>query len=670
MRRERVSLSIGLAVVLLCGVFLLVAGAAPAVIRAASVQSVFVIPPGNAERVPFDRADGICTLAEAVEAANDQGVSDPPLNDCGSASPGLNIIELQAGNYDLTAQVATINGGNTATFNIVTPITIRGVTSDTTAIRRTDGASEQFRFFHVGDGGQLTLEDLTLTGGYANAGSGGGAIYVFGSGTLTMTSTSLISNTARLGGALYNGGLTTITGSSIVGNSASENDEGLGGGIYSANDLRLTTSNLTGNSATQDGGGMYIVGTGGGTAAISLSSIAGNAANSDAAGSGSGGGIHHLNGLLTVTLSTFANNVALPGLLTDDGNGGGLYIAGQVEMSLTLITANAASNGAGLYQSGPGDSSITRTLFLANLASEAGAGIYNQGNLILDNSVLWANIATQGNGGGLHVETNGATTDIRNSTIYDNETVQGNGGGIYNQTDGAGWTALSNVTLASNGATAGSGGGIANGANGQIVIASSTVVDNAADAGDGGGISSTDPVTSHVRIRNTILSANTSSDTPATGNCSGALTSQDYNLDSGIGCGFTEGGDLSNGIANLDSLAPADPLQVLSGNITPAFDLLTGSHAINAGNPVACYDASNVNNNDTPLATDQWGEARIKDGRCDIGAVETDNPSPVSLVGLSATSGGMNSAAVAAMAFVLGAIVLVGARRVVLVRLV
>jgi hypothetical protein len=38
-----------------------------------TTPTVFAIAPGNAERVPFDPADGICTLAEAVEAANDQG---------------------------------------------------------------------------------------------------------------------------------------------------------------------------------------------------------------------------------------------------------------------------------------------------------------------------------------------------------------------------------------------------------------------------------------------------------------------------------------------------------------------------------------------------------------------------------------------------------------------
>ncbi|MCB0235413.1 MAG: hypothetical protein KDG58_14605, partial [Anaerolineae bacterium] len=229
------------------------------------------------------------------------------------------------------------------------------------------------------------------------------------------------------------------------------------------------------------------------------------------------------------------------------------------------------------------------------------------------------------------------------------------------------WTALSNVTVASNNAN-GDGGGIANGNDGQIVVASSTLANNTA-GGNGGGIASSDPITNHVRIRNTILTGNNGGNVETTENCSGALTSQGYNLDSGTGCAFVEPGDISSGNAALDSLAPADPLQVLQGNITPAYDLLPDSQAINAANPTACYDARNVNNNGMPLETDQWGEARVKQLRCDIGAIETDNtPTAVTLTGLVASSPthtALPAGLVAAFALLALLAAIAGARRLV-----
>lgn len=615
--------------VLLAGLFGLAGISAAELAPAVAGPTVFTIPPENAERVPLNRADGICTLAEAVEAANDQGVSIPPLNDCGSGSAGLNVIQLQAGSYDLTALVAVINGGNTATFNIVTPIDVRGVTSDTTTIRRTDGATDEFRFFYVGSGGGLTLEDLTLSGGFANAGSGGGAVRVDGFGVVTLTSVSLLDNTARLGGALFNGGVTHIADSRFVGNSASENDEGLGGAIYATNRLDMTTSAVTGNSSTQHGGGIYVAGSGSGEVEIILSSINDNVANSDASGQGHGGGIYHAVGNLSLWTSTLANNAAVP--ILDDANGGGIYVADTLTTTFTLVTANAASNGAGMHLAETGSAVISRTLFLANIAAEAGGGIYNEGSVLMDNGVLWANVATQGNGGGLVIDNpDNNQTDLRNSTLYQNQAPAGSGGGIYNLSGGPAWTALSNVTVANNNA-AGSGGGIASANDGQVVVASSTIVNNTS-SGAGGGIASSDAVTEHVRLRNTIVANNTS----PTGNCSGAMQSQGYNLDSGIGCPFSEPGDLTNINPNLASLAPADPLQVLSGNVTPAYDLLGGSPAIDAANPVACYDALNLNNNGMPLAKDQWGDPRVKYGRCDMGSIETDSPTAVTLVHLQA----------------------------------
>ena len=103
----------------------------------------------------------------------------------------------------------------------------------------------------------------------------------------------MLANTARLGGALYTGGSTTIAGSSFLGNSASENESSQGGAIYVSNHMTMTASSVTGNESTDDGGGIYVNSSGSGAVWISLSNISNNAANSDLQDGGSGGGIYH-----------------------------------------------------------------------------------------------------------------------------------------------------------------------------------------------------------------------------------------------------------------------------------------------------------------------------------------------------------------------------------------
>src|SRR5690606_23152319 len=66
-------------------------------------------------------------------------------------------------------------------------------------------------------GGHLDLSGVTLTGG---ASSGGGGVYVFGSGSLDMSETAIVGNEAGSGGGIYVSGnvAVTITDSVITGN--------------------------------------------------------------------------------------------------------------------------------------------------------------------------------------------------------------------------------------------------------------------------------------------------------------------------------------------------------------------------------------------------------------------------------------------------------------------
>jgi hypothetical protein len=233
-----------------------------------------------------------------------------------------------------------------------------------------------------------------------------------------------------------------------------------------------------------------------------------------------------------------------------------------------------------------------------------GGAIYNAGALSISNSTVCGNTASKEAGGGI---LNNGTLNISDSTLSGNTAFYG--GGIYNQSGLAVMT-MSNSTLSDNTTTT-YGGGILN--NGTVNISHSTLSGNTAGI-DGGGILNN---VGAVVVKNTIVAGNTSN------NCFGTMTSQGYNLESGIECNFTQPGDLQGATANLD------PLQN-NGGPTWTHALLTGSPAIDRI-PYA------TNGCGTTYTTDQRGADRANGSghggdQCDIGAYEYDS-APCPLVG-------------------------------------
>jgi len=145
------------------------------------------------------------------------------------------------------------------------------------------------------------------------------------------------------------------------------------------------------------------------------------------------------------------------------------------------------------------------------------------------------------------------------------------------------------------------GGGIYN--IGTLKINNSTVSGNRSD--NGGGIFSSDGGTA--TLQNGIVANNSG------GNCSGTMTSNGYNLSSDSTCSFNSTGDLNNTDPKLGQLGNY-------GGPTQTIPLLSGSPAIDAGNPSGCTDG-----NGHLLKTDQRGKPRPdkedKSG-CDMGAYE------------------------------------------------
>ena len=122
-------------------------------------------------------------------------------------------------------------------------------------------ATENNRHFVVNEGARLTLENITLDGGYTGAGTttrGGIENY----GSLTLDFGAIIQKCyADFGGGIVNigigfdfiGGVVYINGGEIIGNTARNN----GGGIYNEGTVIINGGVIVGNTALENGGGIY-----------------------------------------------------------------------------------------------------------------------------------------------------------------------------------------------------------------------------------------------------------------------------------------------------------------------------------------------------------------------------------------------------------------------------
>jgi len=208
--------------------------------------------------------------------------------------------------------------------------------------------------------------------------------------------------------------------------------------------------------------------------------------------------------------------------------------------------------------------SITVSLdrfIVKNAYASVGGGIYSAGNLIITNSSIQNNSAGD-HGGGISSE----SLTLNNTTVSNNS---------------AGWQ----------------GGGIR---SGSLLLNNSTVSNNTAS--EGGGIYN---YGSSISLKNSILGGNIATTSGSGHDCYGTLISEGNNIISTTsGCTATATtGDQFNIDPKLGTFLPAQGYH----------PLLSGSPAINAGNPATC------------LPTDQRGVARV--GTCDIGAYEYTIPS-------------------------------------------
>lgn len=246
-----------------------------------------------------------------------------------------------------------------------------------------------------------------LAGG-ATPGNKGGGIYCSGSSP-TIQNCTIRKNIADYGGGIYCDGLSAIK---ILDNSVINNIAKIGGGgMCCDNASPKVRNNLFSGNITQgtgDGGGMAIHNSSftlenneftnnraqdkGGAVFCNNSQIQFYANQFGANRAASGGGLYFFNSeLIILEENTIYENVA-------SNNGGGIFAENTTGLQLTRnqIYADSAANGAGVYLSG-GQSANNQNLFVANVASGYGGGLYaNNTNANVTNSILWSNSAMRG----------------------------------------------------------------------------------------------------------------------------------------------------------------------------------------------------------------------------------------------------------------------------------
>ncbi|MGH7766492.1 MAG: hypothetical protein ACREQP_03485 [Candidatus Binatia bacterium] len=396
------------------------AGAALLLALAQGAEAVVINVAAN--RTAVNAADGLCSLIEAIENAND-ATTGAVHADCTAGDPaGADEIVLTAGSVHTLAKINNSDYGATGLPVITTPITITG--SGGTIRRKL--TAPQFRIFAVNATGDLTLDDVTVSRGRKSSIDGGGVYSYFG--TVTITNSTISGNRGRYGGGVRNyGGVLTITDSTITGNRSGD-----GGGVNSYNGtLTITDSTISNNTATSNIGGY---GNGGGVfskaplpnfpTTITNSTITGNRARY-------GGGVFAENtdslSALTIDDGTVAQNTAVR-------MGGGIYnFNGSITITNTaVVTDNNARFGGGIYNSG-GEVSIDNATVSDNRATglsfSAGGGIYNNANatlMVTNGATITGNRSRYG--GGVF---NGGYFYIDSSTISTN-TATVIGGGVFN----------------------------------------------------------------------------------------------------------------------------------------------------------------------------------------------------------------------------------------------
>lgn len=332
-------------------------------------------------------------LIAALNFANERG------------STGAVICLAPDSIYTLT-DVDNATDGNNGLPAITGRITIEGRGA---TIARSDSAESTFRIFHVGDGAQLTLNNITLTNGSAQDtmevttfDDDGGAIYAEGA-TLLLNDVTLESNTAASGGgALY------------IGQSSNAN---------------IRASSAVNNTALSFGGAAYVSAS---TVSVQNSVISGNR-------SVFGGAIYNFNSPITIDQTLISQNIAQTFGSEEAGWGGALIGSGSAGYTITgsRITENSSDAGGAIFIAANSTILISQTAITNNSDAGIPVGFSSGAALTLENNVTSRlENTTVANNQGFHAGAivigsflgGGSRLDLIHSTVVNNRSETETGG--------------------------------------------------------------------------------------------------------------------------------------------------------------------------------------------------------------------------------------------------
>lgn len=200
----------------------------------------------------------------------------------------------------------------------------------------------------------VVISGLTLTGGRASPGWGGG-ILVTNNARPLLQSLIVTNNQAGYGGGVFMDFNipVTLVEVIVISNSATTD----GGGLFGGGPVTLTHSRFERNRAISGGGGGLVA------AGVTLTDS--EFINNSAAGLG--GGAASI-GSTIVTGGRFEGNVG--------NSGGGLYVNFSLVLTGTQFLRNQANNGGGLFDGGTSNDRLLNALFAGNTVTNTGAALY------------------------------------------------------------------------------------------------------------------------------------------------------------------------------------------------------------------------------------------------------------------------------------------------------
>jgi hypothetical protein len=200
-------------------------------------------------------------------------------------------------------------------------------------------------------------------------------------------------------------------------------------------------------------------------------------------------------------------------------SGGGIFNRGNLTVNDSTIHDNSAAYGAGIFnyagEDGEAHLILNRVTVTDNTSSDTGGGLANTGNVgaatatINDSLISGNSAANYGGGISLTGQTGTVEVVIDNTTISDNSALYG--AGIFNNgNNGQVMLALSAVTLSGNEAGH-SGGALYNSGNGgaaTTTLVNSTLSGNSAVINGGGAANSPNGGTAELELRFVTIAAN------------------------------------------------------------------------------------------------------------------------------------------------------------------